>query len=92
MPQVMIMLIEYIENIIIFISVKGRPSGSVPQLAECPHGKRQALCLSPGRASIFSSLVTFMAQCGFTARAMSIKRCMPRCSSLVPSRFWDESN
>ena len=40
-------------------SVKGRPSGSVAQLAECSHGKREALGSSPGRATIFSSPVTF---------------------------------
>ena len=31
-------------------------------------------------------------QCGFSARATSIKKCMFRCSSVVPSRFGDESN
>ena len=30
-------------------NVKGRPSGPLAQLAECSHGKRQALDLSPGR-------------------------------------------
>ena len=40
-------------------NVKGRPSGSVAQLAECSHGKREALGSSPGRATIFSSPVTF---------------------------------
>ena len=39
-------------------SVKGRPCGSVAQLAECSHGKREALGSSPGRATIFSSPVT----------------------------------
>ena len=38
---------------------EGRPSGSVAQLAECSHGKREALGSSPGRATIFSSPVTF---------------------------------
>ena len=46
-------LIEQGEN------VKGRPSGLVAQLAECSHGKREALGSSPGRATIFSSPVTF---------------------------------
>ena len=40
-------------------NVKGRPCGSVAQLAECSHGKREALGSSPGRATIFSSPVTF---------------------------------
>ena len=37
--------------------VKGRPCGSVAQLAECSHGKREALGSSPGWATIFSSPV-----------------------------------
>ena len=40
----------------------------------------------------FSSPVTFGGQCGFAARATSIKKCMSRCSSVVPSGFGDESN
>ena len=40
-------------------NVKGRPCGLVAQLAECSHGKREALGSSPGRATIFSSPVTF---------------------------------
>ena len=39
-------------------NVKGRPRGSVAQLAEYSHGKREALALSPGRTMIFSSPVT----------------------------------
>ena len=39
-------------------NVKGRPCGSVARLAECSHGKREALGSSPGRATIFSSPVT----------------------------------
>ena len=39
-------------------NVKGRPCGSVAQLAECSHGKQEALGSSPGRAMIFSSPVT----------------------------------
>ena len=39
-------------------SVNGRPCGSVAQLAECLHGKREALGSSPGRATIISSPVT----------------------------------
>ena len=39
-------------------NIKGRPCGSVAQLAECSHGKREALGSSPGRAMIFSSPVT----------------------------------
>ena len=58
------------------IYVKGRPSGSVTELAECSHGKREALGSSSGRATIFSFLVTFGVQCGFAARAASIKQCM----------------
>ena len=34
-------------------NAKGRPIGSISQLAECSHGKRKALGLSPGRATIF---------------------------------------
>ena len=40
-------------------NVKGRPCGSVAQLAEYSHGKREALGSSPGRATIVSSPVTF---------------------------------
>ena len=40
------------------INLKGQPSGSVAQLAECSHGKREALGSSPGRATIFYSTVT----------------------------------
>ena len=29
-------------------NVKGRPSVSIAQLAKCSHGKREALCSSPG--------------------------------------------
>ena len=36
--------------------VKGRPCGLAAQLVECSHGKREALGLSPGQATIFSSL------------------------------------
>ena len=38
--------------------MKGRPCGSVTQLAECSHGKREALGSSPGRATIFFFPVT----------------------------------
>ena len=41
-------------------NVKGRPCGSVAQLAGCSHGKREALGSSPGRATIFSSPVTWL--------------------------------
>ena len=34
--------------------------GSVAQLAECSNGKREALGWNPGRATIFSSPVTFI--------------------------------
>ena len=40
----------------IWLNVKGRPSGSVAQLAECSHGKREALGSTPGRATIFPLL------------------------------------
>ena len=40
-------------------NVKGRPSGSVAQMAECSHGKREAVDSNPGRARSFSSPVTF---------------------------------
>ena len=42
-------LIKHGENI------KGRPCGSVAQLAECSHSKREALGSSPGLATSFSS-------------------------------------
>ena len=48
--------------------------------------------LSPGRATIFSSPVTLVGQCGYAARAMSIKKCMSCGTSIVPSGFRDESN
>ena len=41
-------------------NVKGRPCGSVAQLAECSHGKREALGSSPGRATIFFILIFFL--------------------------------
>ena len=74
--------------------VKGRPCGLVAQFAECSHGKREALGSSPGRATIFSSPVTFGGQWGggVAARATSIKTCMSHCSSVFPSRFGDKSN
>ena len=53
--------------------VKGRPCGSVAQLAEYSQGKREALGSSPGRVTIFSSPVTFGGQCGFAAGTTSIK-------------------
>ena len=37
-------------------NVKGRPCGSVAQLEEYLHGKREALGSSPGRATIFPPL------------------------------------
>ena len=43
-------------------NVKGRPSDSAAQLAECSHGKREALGSSPGRATIFASPVTSVRQ------------------------------
>ena len=52
---------EQIRGLILFSrggNVKGRPCGSVAQLAECSHGKREALDSSPGRAVILSSPVT----------------------------------
>ena len=36
--------------------VKGRPSGSLAQLTECSHGKREAVGSSPGQATIFPPL------------------------------------
>ena len=50
-------------------NVKGRPCGSVAQLAECSHGKREALGSSPGRDTIFIIRVinaTTMLPCVFT--------------------------
>ena len=40
-------------------NVKGRPSGSIAQLKECSHGKREAVGSSPGSGHDFSSTVTF---------------------------------
>ena len=40
-------------------NIKGRPGGSVALFAEYSYGKREALGLSPGRATTFSSPVTF---------------------------------
>ena len=40
-------------------NVKGRPSSSIAQLAECSLGKREALGLSSVRATIFPSLDAF---------------------------------
>ena len=74
------------------VYAKGRPCGSVAQSAECSHGEREALGSSPGWATIFPPLLHLVAQCGFAARATSIKKCMSRCSSVVPSRFGDKSN
>ena len=42
----------------VYLNVIIRSSGSVAQLAECSHGKREALGSSPGRATIFTSPVT----------------------------------
>ena len=56
------------------------------------HGKREALGSSPGRATIFSSPVTFGGSVWFVARTTSIKKCISRCSSVVPSGFGEESN
>ena len=42
-----------------YFNVKGQPSGSVAQLAECSHGMREALGSSPNRAPIFSCPLTF---------------------------------
>ena len=39
-------------------NVKGRPNGSVAQLAEYSHSKREALGSSPGRATMISSCDT----------------------------------
>ena len=67
------------------ILVKGRSSGSLAQLAEYSHGKREPWVRVPiGSRS-------FLDQCGFAARARSIKKCMSRCFSVVLSRFGDGS-
>ena len=46
-------------SILCDLNIKGRPSGSVAQVAKCSYGKREALGSSPGRATRFSSPVTF---------------------------------
>ena len=56
---VMYLIYDVIYKLCDVMYVKGRPCGSVAQLAECSHGKREALGSSPGRATIFSSPVTF---------------------------------
>ena len=60
-------------------NVKGRPCGSVAQLAECSHGKREALGSSPGRTTIFSSPVTQI--CSFTSILVS--------KSIFISELWE---
>ena len=46
--------------------------------------------LVPFGPRFFSSTVTFGDQFGFAARASSIRNCMSRGISVVPSRFGDE--
>ena len=72
------------------LSVKGRPCGSVAQLAECSHGKREALGSSPGRATIFylPCEIWWLS----VDSQLGQRKCMFRCSTVVPSRFGDESN
>ena len=61
-------------------NVKGRPCGSVAQLAECSHGKREALGSSPGRATIFSSPVTYRPDFNdFLLRLLSLECVRPLC-------------
>ena len=56
-------------------NVKGRPCGSVAQLAECSHGKREALGSSPGRATIFSSPVPHVGRhLSWTLKKISMSR------------------
>ena len=43
--------------------IKGQPSGLLAQLAEFSHGKREALGLSPGRATIFLPLWQLVYAC-----------------------------
>ena len=44
------------------------------RLAECSHCKQEALGSGRGRATMFSSSVTFGGQCGFAARATNLKK------------------
>ena len=48
-------------------SVKGRPCGSVAQLAVCSHGKRQPWFRVPVGPRFFPPLWHLVAQCGFAA-------------------------
>ena len=50
---------EPIETVSVTLVASEGGGGGVAQLAECWHGKREALGSSPGRATIFSSPVTF---------------------------------
>ena len=63
------------------------------QSAKCSCGEREvgagAGFESPSGRVFPSRLV---AQCGFEARATSLEKCMSRWSSVIPSRFGDESN
>ena len=53
------------------------------RLVECSHCKQEALGSSRGRATMFSSSVTFGGQCGFAARATNLKKCMSHCSEQI---------
>ena len=57
-------------------NVKGRPCGSVAQLAEYSHGKREALGSSPGRATIFSSPVTHRYNWGLLQKCLVDQICL----------------
>ena len=69
--------------------VKGRP---LAQQLSCLTDSERPWVRVPVGPRFFPSLLHLVAQCGFAARATSIKKCMFRCSSVVPSRFGDESN
>ena len=70
-------------------NVKGRP---LAQQLSCLTDSERPWVRVPVGPRFFPSLLHLVAQCGFAKRATSIKKCMFRCSSVVPSRFGDESN
>ena len=67
--------------------VKGRPCGSVAQLAECLHGKREALGSSPGPATIVSSPVAF----GVSVGSLLGQRASKSACLVVPALFRADS-
>ena len=67
---------------------KGRPFA---QQLSCYRRARGPGFESRSGYDFFPLLWHLVAQCGFAARATSIKKCMSHCSSVVPSSIGDES-